>query len=65
VLVSDAVHPTHAARPAGRWAPKQEKLAIEQKSGRDRINGGLHENHRLLQFDENSIDRSPYVYMGR
>jgi transposase len=28
----------HAARPAGCWAPKQEKLAIEQTSGRDRIN---------------------------
>src|SRR5271170_4583605 len=28
VLFADAVHPTHAARPAGCWAPKQEKLAI-------------------------------------
>jgi hypothetical protein len=26
VLFADAVHPTHAARPAGCWAPKQEKL---------------------------------------
>jgi transposase len=38
VLFVDAVHPTHAARPVGCWAPKQEKLAIEQTSGRDRIN---------------------------
>jgi transposase len=38
VLFADAVHPTHAARPAGCWAPKQEKLAIEQTSGRDRSN---------------------------
>jgi transposase len=38
VLFADAVHPTHAARPAGCWAPKQQKLAIEQTSGRDRIN---------------------------
>src|SRR5882672_3732741 len=38
VLFADAVHPTHAARPAGCWAPKQDKLAIEQMSGRDRIN---------------------------
>lgn len=38
VLFADAVHPTHAARPAGCWAPKQEKLAIEQTSGRQRIN---------------------------
>ncbi len=38
VLFADAVHPTHAARPAGCWAPKQEKIAIEQTSGRERIN---------------------------
>jgi len=34
----DAVHPTHAARPVGCWAPKDENLAIEQTSGRQRIN---------------------------
>jgi transposase len=38
VLFADAVHPAHAARPAGCWAPSQEKLAIEQTSGRQRIN---------------------------
>jgi transposase len=38
VLFADAAHPTHAARPVGCWAPKQEKLAIEQTSGRQRIN---------------------------
>ena len=38
VLFADAVHPTHAARPAGCWAPKQDRLAIEQTSGRQRIN---------------------------
>src|SRR5476651_2349017 len=38
VLFADAVHPTHAAQPAGCWAPAQEKLAIEQTSGRQRIN---------------------------
>ena len=38
VLFVDAVHPTHAARPAGCWAPRQQKLAIEQTSGRQRIN---------------------------
>jgi transposase len=38
VLFVDAVHPTHAARPVGCWAPKQETLAIEQTSGRQRIN---------------------------
>jgi transposase len=38
VLFADAVHPTHAARPAGCWAPRQETLALEQTSGRERIN---------------------------
>ncbi len=38
VLFLDAVHPTHAARPVGCWAPKEEKLAIEQTTGRQRIN---------------------------
>ena len=38
VLFADAVHPTHAARPVGCWAPSQEKFAIEQTSGRQRIN---------------------------
>ena len=38
VLFADAVHPTHAARPAGCWAPKDEKIALEQTSGRERLN---------------------------
>jgi len=38
VLFADAVHPTHAVRAAGCWAPKEETLAIEQTSGRQRIN---------------------------
>src|SRR5882672_5290774 len=38
VLFADAVHPTHAVRPAGCWAPSDENLAIEQTSGRQRFN---------------------------
>jgi transposase len=38
VFFADAVHPTHAARPVGCWAPKEEKLAIEQTTGRQRLN---------------------------
>lgn len=38
VLFADAVHPTHAARPGGCWARKQDKLAIAQTSGRERLN---------------------------
>ena len=38
VMFADAVHPTHAARPAGCWAPKDVKVAVDQTSGRDRLN---------------------------
>ena len=38
VMFMDAVHPTHATRPAGCWAPAKENLAIEQTSGRQRLN---------------------------
>ena len=38
VVFADAVHPTHEARPAGCWAPKDEQVAIEQTSGRQRLN---------------------------
>ena len=38
VMFGDAVHPTHAARPAGCWAPKDTKVVIEQTSGRERLN---------------------------
>ena len=38
ILFADAVHPTHAVRAAGCWAPRHCRLAIEQASGRQRIN---------------------------
>lgn len=38
VLFADACHPTHAARPVGCWAPKEVKVAVDQTSGRDRLN---------------------------
>lgn len=38
VVFGDAVHPTHAVRPVGCWAPKGEPIAVEQSSGRDRLN---------------------------
>ena len=34
VMFADAVHPTHAARPVGCWAPKDTKVAVDQTSGR-------------------------------
>ena len=38
VVFVDAVHPTHAARAAGCWTAKDEKPAIEQTTGRQRLN---------------------------
>lgn len=38
ILFMDAAHPTHAARPVGCWAPKDVPVAIEQSSGRERLN---------------------------
>ena len=38
VLFGDAVHPTHAVRPVGCWAPKDMPLAVPQTSGRQRLN---------------------------
>jgi len=34
----DAVHPTHTVRPVGCWAPKDVDVAVDQSSGRERIN---------------------------
>ena len=38
VLFADAVHPTHAVRPVGCWAPKDAQIAVAQTSGRQRLN---------------------------
>ena len=38
VVFVDAVHPTHAVRPVGCWGPKDVPVAVEQSSGRDRLN---------------------------
>lgn len=38
VMFADAVHPTHVVRPVGCWAPKDVQVAVEQNSGRDRLN---------------------------
>jgi transposase len=38
VLFVDAVHPTHSVRPVGCWGPKDVKVAVEQTSGRQRLN---------------------------
>src|SRR5487761_31501 len=38
VLFADAVHPTHGARAVGCWGPRDTKIAIDQTSGRERLN---------------------------
>ena len=38
VMFADATHPTRAVRPAGCWAPRDTPLAVEQTSGRERLN---------------------------
>jgi transposase len=38
VMFGDAVHPTHAVRPVGCWAPKDTQIAVAQTSGRQRLN---------------------------
>lgn len=38
VLFADAVHPTHAVRPVGCWGPKDVAIAVDQTSGRQRLN---------------------------
>jgi hypothetical protein len=37
-MFADAVHPTHAVRAVGCWAPKDIPVAITQSSGRERLN---------------------------
>jgi transposase len=64
VLFADAVHPTHAARPVGCWAPKQDKLAIEQTSGRQRINihGAIDlETGQTRMIDVETIDAASTI----
>jgi len=38
VVYVDAVHPTHQAKPAGRWMPRGQRCALPAASGRDRLN---------------------------
>jgi transposase len=64
VLFADAVHPTHAARAVGCWAPKEDKLAIEQTSGRDRINihGAINlESGQTRMIDVQTVDAASTI----
>jgi len=64
VVFADAVHPTHATRPAGCWAPKEDKLAIEQTSGRERINihGAINlESGETRMIDVQTVDAASTI----
>ena len=38
IVYVDAVHPTHQAKPAGRWLPRGQRCAIDVTTGRERLN---------------------------
>ncbi|MFM8647242.1 MAG: IS630 family transposase [Methylocystis sp.] len=66
VMFIDAVHPTHAARPVGCWAPNKEKLAIEQTSGRQRLNihGAIDlETGKTKMIDVETVDAASTVQL--
>jgi hypothetical protein len=68
VLFADAVHPTHAARPVGCWAPKQDRLAIGQTNGRERINihGAINlESGQTRMIDVQTVDAASRPSAGR
>jgi transposase len=59
VLFGDAVHPLHEVRPMGCWAPAGTKLAVQQTSGRDRLNvhGAIDlETGRTCMLETASVD---------
>lgn len=64
VLFLDAVHPTHAARPVGCWAPAKDNLAIEQTSGRQRLNvhGAIDlETGKTAMIDVETVDAASTI----
>ena len=64
VLFADAVHPTHATRPVGCWAPAKEHLAIEQTTGRQRLNihGAIDlESGKTAMIDVETVDATSTI----
>jgi transposase len=64
VIFAEAVHPTHAVRPVGCWAPKDVVVAVEQSSGRDRLN--IHgtidlETGRTIMKDVLTVDAASTI----
>ena len=66
VIFADAVHPTHAVRPVGCWTPKDLPLAVEQSSGRDRLNihGAIDlETGRTIMRDVLAVDATSTIML--
>lgn len=66
VIFGDAVHPTHAVRPVGCWAPKDIAVAVEQSSGRDRLNihGAIDlETGRTVMKDVLTVDAASTIML--
>jgi transposase len=66
VLFGDAVHPTHAVRPVGCWSPKDVPVAVEQSSGRDRLNihGAIDlETGRTIMKDVLTVDAASTIML--
>src|SRR5271167_2431827 len=66
VIFADAVHPTHAVRPVGCWAPKELPVAVEQSSGRDRLNihGAVDlETGQTIMKDVLTVDASSTILL--
>jgi len=66
VLFVDAVHPTHTTRPVGCWAPAKESLAIEQTSGRQRLNihGAIDlETGKTAMIDVETVDAASTIQL--
>ncbi len=66
VIFADAVHPTHAVRPVGCWAPKDVAVAVEQSSGRDRLNvhGAINlETGQTIMKDVLTVDAASTILL--
>ncbi len=67
VLFGDAVHPTHAVRPVGCWAPKDTKIGVAQTSGRQRLNihGAIDlETGRTRMLEAATVDAASTIMLS-
>jgi len=66
VVFVDAAHPTHTVRPVGCWGPKEVPVAVEQSSGRDRLNihGAINlETGQTIMKDVLTVDAASTIML--